>query len=78
MFDNRKQSVPERFIMKQNIDREVRSCYEGHVTRRENVVFVDNMRVFRDEYRELKGEQARLRLSCERFVKDQKANGPLA
>lgn len=76
LFSNGSQNIPQRFIEKQEVDAKVKFCYEGHIAREGNVIHIDNLREMREELKPLKEHQRALYISCDNFVKEQKARGP--
>jgi len=72
MFNNRKQSIPQRFIEKMEVDAKI----ENLLNRK--VIPISEIPAIKEELAPLVAERNSLRVSCENFIKDQKAKGPLA
>lgn len=76
LFSNRQQQIPQRFIDKADVDRRINECYDSHVSREDNVIFVDNLSQFGKDMKPLREEQLGLRIACANFIKDQQTRGP--
>ncbi len=75
-FNNAKQAIPERFLEKIEVDRKIAEVKAEHLYRDGNIVYVTDIKQYRDKIKPFKEHQHALRISCENFIKDQKARGP--
>ena len=83
MFGNAKQSIPERFVELMKIDdaiEEIRADIDRVIAGK--VITIEQARQlqqeltpYREKLRPLLEDQAKLRLSCERFITEEKARG---
>lgn len=74
-FGNAKQSIPERFIAKMEIDKKIKETHESHAIRDGNVYHVADLQQYGKDMKPLREEQLAYRISCDNLIKDQKARG---
>lgn len=86
MFSNAKQSIPDRFQEKKEIDKmigAIRCQIEDVISSYGNVISFDDIALMRAELEPLRMErdallekQTALRRSCEAFITERRARGP--
>lgn len=69
LFSNGKQSIPERFVSKMRVDKEISELLAPKVIRFEEIPKL------KEKLKPLREEQRALWISCDNFVKEQKARG---
>jgi len=70
LFGNAQQQIPVRFIEKIRVDAEISNILKPRV-----IAFSD-IPAMKEKLKPLREEQQALRISCENFIKEQKARGP--